>query len=278
MVYQYLFTAPTEYRIIYNYRVAKIERIESEDTILVGDSTLGNTINAELFSQITSTRSVNLALLGIYGYAGSYNMIKKVVAKHQPKNIIIVHTLGMMTRDIAYDGYMYSMSSVNDFFELTYPEKIAFIDTTINIFLSIKNIQSSFQYYVEGETKNLGVVELENDHLKQRGYQIDIDTFYVPSNISINPKKVKFLKKIVAYCQKHQINLIYIHGPILQDIGLHYNIQEINRYIRSTGIVFIDDMFWITPEKIGDTEDHVYPAYKDEYTRLYAEALKPYLK
>ena len=65
------------YQILYNYQLKKLSTEEDVDTIFIGDSSLGNSINADLFSAQGATKALNLALTGNYGYAGSYNMLKK---------------------------------------------------------------------------------------------------------------------------------------------------------------------------------------------------------
>ena len=80
--------------IIYNYQIQKIEQSKNFDTVLLGDSTLGNAINNEIFSEELELNSINLALNEIYGFAGIYNLLKLSYAKNEKnlKNVILFHS------------------------------------------------------------------------------------------------------------------------------------------------------------------------------------------
>ncbi len=65
------------YQKLYDYQLKKLSTQEDVDTIFIGDSSLGNAINADLISRQGSIKALNLALNGNYGYAGPYNMLKK---------------------------------------------------------------------------------------------------------------------------------------------------------------------------------------------------------
>jgi hypothetical protein len=54
---------------IYGYQRDKLGTARTIDIAFVGDSSLGNAINAELFSSLSGHNAVNLALTGSYGSA-----------------------------------------------------------------------------------------------------------------------------------------------------------------------------------------------------------------
>ena len=72
--------------------------------IFVGDSSLGNSINAELFSEKSGKKAENYALTGSLGFKASYNMMK-TVHDYNPnlKTVVIVQTIDMFTRGPAPD-------------------------------------------------------------------------------------------------------------------------------------------------------------------------------
>src|SRR5690606_17833011 len=72
---------------------------------------LGNAISVTAWKDVAGTSAVNLALTGTYGYAGTYNFLRRVLKRGRPKNVIIMHTADMLTRPVSKRG-----------FELTKPE------------------------------------------------------------------------------------------------------------------------------------------------------------
>ena len=62
------------FQILNNYQIKKTQTLQNIDTVFVGDSSLGNALDAQHFSSLSGKDSVNLALTGLYGYA--YRLFK----------------------------------------------------------------------------------------------------------------------------------------------------------------------------------------------------------
>jgi len=264
------------YQSLYDYQMSKIREYRDVNTVFLGDSSLGNAINSECFTSLSGLKSVNLALTAMYGYAGGYNMLKKISKNNPLKNVIMLQAIDMQKRETAYDGYIYTIEEFSDFLELSFYEKIETIRYGVNILLSFNNLKRIFIYYILGRRQSHVI---KNDYVAQ-------DTFVIspkdskPLTPEINPDKIRFLKKIIFFCKKRNINLIYIHGPILENTGrasLNY-ISMANKAIRKSGVTLVDMPIFIPYTKIGDSEDHVHPRYKDEFTRIYFELLRNRLK
>jgi len=261
------------YHKLYAYQINKLNKNQSNiDTIFIGDSSLGQAINADLFNTISGLKSINLALTGLYGLAGSYNMIKKATKLNQVKNVILMQTLDLISRPVAYDGYLYSMENFDDFVELTFNEKILLIKTSINILFSFTNLKRIIHFFPVQERLKYTI---ENDYMKQVTIK-DRKKKYKNIRIHINKDKIIFLHKIVSYCNQHRINLIYIHGPHLNNINnqSRQDIQDVNAIIKSTGVNFINKSYFFSPQQMGDSLDHIYPDFKDQITEEYFNYIK----
>jgi len=93
------------YEQLYQYQVGKISQADKFDTIFIGDSSLGNLIDAEYFSEETGQKAMNLALMGSYGYAGSYNMLKRAYAKNPDlKNVFYYSNIGYVLQRSVSSG------------------------------------------------------------------------------------------------------------------------------------------------------------------------------
>ncbi|MDQ1284095.1 MAG: hypothetical protein QG620_443 [Patescibacteria group bacterium] len=261
-----------EYQFLYRYQLDKIKQTKQISTLFVGDSSLGNAIDSDEFSRLSSQSSINCALTGLYGYEGSYNILK-IAHKYHPEieNVVIMQTLDMQTRPLSYAGYMRTTNSANDFMELSIREKIYFV--------------REFSYYVKSIRLNYSANKekiIENDYIQQ-AQRKDVPYAYVVEELNIgaiNPEKNKFLARIVKYCRNNNLNLIYINGPIHEEIASRSDsyVDTANKIISETGVQLVSDIVSIKENDLGDSVDHIRPDLKKEYTIRYYELVKKYLK
>jgi hypothetical protein len=259
---------------LYRYQLDKLVDCNEIETIFVGDSSLGNAIDAELFSELSTSRSLNMALTVRYGYAGTYNMIKKTIKTCDIKNIVVVHTLDILSRPTSYDGYLYSIGLIDDFNELDRDEKGELISAFYNITFSGNNLLKIMKHYMGRNKKNIIV----KDFMEQ-GKRIDINETDETLMAPINSDKTRFLYKIRRLSKENNINLIYVHGPVLEPVGKTSTqyIEKVNTIIEDTGVKLIPDVTLIKTDHIGDTEFHVFPDNKEEYTLKYYALIKDHL-
>lgn len=295
---------------LFNTQLNKFSTTNEVCIAFFGDSALGNAIDAKLFSELSGQKSINLALTGKYGYAGSYNMIKRAVREYRLSNVILMHTPDMMTRSVAYGGYFHSIDSFEDIWELSYSERGSIVGYVANNALTVDNLHrfyfltrgkpiGAMYTYWEDENDNKHWVWVghdgipvdwdhvfENDYIKQSRKVDDRhlrrqegEALEILAKVSTN--KDAFLRKIVALCKKHDINLVYVHGPVYQPIA--YNSTEYivmaNDAIKNTGVEqLVENLVPIPIEEIGDASVHIDPNFKAKYTRLYYRRLTPYLR
>ena len=264
-----------EFQKLYRHQLDKLFDCDEVETIFVGDSSLGNAVDADLFSQLSSSKSMNLSLTVLYGYAGTYNMIKKAIKNYDIKNIVIVQTVDTLSRPTSYNGYLYTMESIDDFIDLQGDEKGNLTKAFYNTILSPKNLTNILKHYM-GKQEKTNVIE--NDFIRQRE-RIDIHQTVKPIKDPINKDKIRFLLKIRELCEKNNINLIYAHGPLWEPVGMKsiQYIDKVNTIIADTGIQLIPDVTLITTDDIGDTEFHIIPDVKEEYTVKYFDLIHDYL-
>lgn len=259
---------PHVYQQLFYYQLKKLKTHKSYSTLFIGDSSLGNAIDSDEFSNLSSHTSINGALNGLYGYAGSYNMLK-TAHRYNPnlRNVIVMQTLDMQTRKVAMDGYVRSCTSISDFTETD--DKLDFIKEGIQY---IRSIPLSI-WAIKKDSL------LVNDYIKQKGLYKP-DSIQIPLSVDkINTNKSMYLIKIKEYCLQHNLNMIYIHGPLYEEkIAVSHNyINETNRLLNDNNINFIGQTTPIKRSQLGNTEDHVNPKYKKEFTKIYYEILKNHL-
>lgn len=263
------------YQILYKHQLDKVASLRDVDTLLVGDSSLGNGIDAQVFSEKTGTHAMNLALTASYSYAGAYNMVKKTDGA-PIKNIVVVCTLDTLIRPVSYSGYLLTMSGQSDLRDLSPKERPALVGAFYEMILSSGNFKATLKSLF-GLNKH--GFEIESDYIKQ-GKPMD------PSKLKPLPKariitdKVRFLVALRDYCKPRNIHLVVAHGPIYKGIGESSPdyIQEVNRILSETGIELVPDVLMIERDQLGDSADHVAPPFKTRFTERYAALLKPHLR
>jgi hypothetical protein len=259
------------YQKLYSYQLQKVATSHDAKTIFVGDSSLGNAIDAGLFSQLSSSKTLNLALTGVYGYGGVYNMIKKAVKTNPVENVVIMLQPRALTAPASYDGYVYTFEGPHD---LTLKEWLRVGAAFLNVTLSPYALVNIAKHYLG----ILDIGEIKNDYVTQAA-QIDLGQEWRPIASSVQVEHGRFLQKIKTFCDGHGINLVYVHGPLIKesvDISAPA-IAGINRFLEQQGIQLQPRVMAIAREDVGDSDDHVAPAAKQDYTRLYYGLLKDLL-
>jgi len=268
------------YQRLYEYQLSKMADMKDVETVFVGDSSLGNAVNADYFSQLSGMQTINLGLTGRYGFAGSYNMIKKARGPNT-KNVVLMNSIDMMKRDVSYSGYLMTMTGLVDAQELSADERNKLLGAFFKLVTSPVNIKRILMRYVESGSD---AQYIQNDYIRQ-GDSMGMDIPHVYSAI-INDEKVHFLKKIIAYCDKYGLNLILVHGPLHENVALVSQdyLTLVNTYLNEIisaeqhgGVKFIPDVLEIQSTHVGDNIDHVNPEYKDVYTEGYYYLINKYL-
>lgn len=99
---------------IFKYQKAKLESPRGQiHTIFVGDSSLGHSINARMFSELSGQESLNLALSGRYTLLGSLNMVRRTLAYTRPRNVVIMHTTDTLSRNVELSAYFLTIPSLS---------------------------------------------------------------------------------------------------------------------------------------------------------------------
>ena len=253
---------------LYSYQVDKIRSTPEVRTVFIGDSSLGNALNSEVFTDLSGQETLNLALTGSYGYAGSYNMLKKTHRYHpEMRNVVVMHTPDMPTRGLSFEGYAKTITSIQDILELPFRE----MKLVLRPLFNLRDIQLAKNYDYSSY--------LSNDYVRQNGVgDFEGKEISIPSD-KLNRRKDYFLKKIVDYCDQHQLNLIYVHGPFYEEsVKVSKNYLDLaNEFISTTGVNLITTVIAVPNGQLGDTDDHINPANKEEYTRIYYHLISPHL-
>lgn len=274
-VWSVFFDEQFGYQILYRYQEEKTRELEDIETVFVGDSSMGNSIDAELFSELAGTKSANLALTGLYGYAGAYNMLKKMEG-NPVRNVVVMSTLDTFSRGSSFGGYLLTASGIPDLQELEGGERSRSLAAFYDMILSSGNFKATIRSLLGFGKRRFEIV---SDYVEQ-GDPIDPREYPGLTPSQIIDDKPRFLLKLLAYCKARNIRVIHAHGPIYEGMARASDdyTAEVNRRLEETGVINVPDITVIPLEKIGDSADHVAPEFKQEFTRHYVGLLAPHLR
>lgn len=261
---------------LFEYQLHKLENAKDVDTIFLGDSSLGNAINAELWEDLSGRKSLNLALTGAYGYEGAYIMLLNAISKNKiPKNVILFFEPQQMLGNISYISFLKSPQNFEQ--QIPLHQKIL-LYWKMN--MNPESLREKLNTLLTVKKDKNRKINFANDYMAQNHSTRSTKRFYdlreEKTANDLNPEKFKYLKKINDLCKDHNIRCSYIHGPIIKKTCK--KLIEFTKageiHIKKTGIDFIENNFYCTPNiDMGDTATHLHPQVKDKYTKKYFEII-----
>ncbi|MBF0541685.1 MAG: hypothetical protein HQK91_09590 [Nitrospirae bacterium] len=267
---------PTNTQQLYEYQLDRLKKMNNIETLFIGDCSLGYVIDEERFSELSKTKTANLALNGAFELAGPFNILKKAAKNNKLKNVIIILNLKTLQFPFSYEGYLYSMDSLYDLKDLNSTEKIKALMTFLDLIFSHHNMVLVAQKILKKGHPDFGKPYIfEDGYVKQQNRKTKFNSSLKPLN-AIEMENTAFLVKIIQFCKNSNINLIYAHAPTWDrryEQSTDY-IKQINKTLTDTGIKFIPDILVFDNENIGDNENHIVPSSKQLYTEKYYNLLK----
>ncbi len=258
---------------IYGYQRAKLGTARPIDIAFVGDSSLGNAIDATLFTSLSGRATVNLALTGSYGSGGAYNMAYKVLQHGTPSLIVIMQSIDVMRRKEAFPGFYFSAEPSQ--LLTTSPIRI------LELYFSLKTARR----VVEQVWKN-GLARPSN--LFVNDYIPQTSAFSPAAELGMNPllpnmvaqAQLDYVGRIAELCRHHGATCVYAYGPIYDGYcsqAADY-VAKVESGIAATGLPIVAGTPLCVPEvELGDTVDHVRPDLKEIYTQRYFDVLRRYI-
>ncbi|AXO13138.1 hypothetical protein DY252_01870 [Thalassospira indica] len=254
---------------LFEYQLEKVRNSYRVDTVFVGDSSLGNGIDAELWEQLSGDKAVNLALTGVYGYAGSLNMLRRVVQQGRPNRVIIMHTGDMFARNVAWDGWLHTALGINDFLEVPVSE-------ILRTFANFDGLTSAARALV----RRLGTPSsslIIDDYIAQ-GAPINVgnEEHFKLSIDSFNSDKSIFLNALGAFCNENSLECWYGFGPWYEkycDENSEW-LELVLLKAQEAGLKTLPRPYCFSETQIGDSWDHVAVQYKKLSTKYYFGELK----
>tara|TARA_A100001015_G_C15044348_1_gene742394 strand:- start:3932 stop:4822 length:891 start_codon:yes stop_codon:yes gene_type:complete len=252
------------------YQLKKIKN-NNYNTIFLGDSSLGNLIDANEWAKLSKNSTGNLALFGITSFYGAYRMLTKEEFK-ELKNIYILSSIDIWNRP---------KSSVDPYFIIS-ENKIKKILSVLNS-RDFRNISKLYLNFLN-EKMGLGIEAFKIKTKLQNDYIIQNLSYKLPQNIPHEFKfkliddKVFYLKKIFNICDERNLNCIFINGIIYEKFCEHEGYSQflinLKNLLAKNRINYLDNRTCLPYEMLGDAYDHLHPQHKVEFTNKFYRLVK----
>ncbi len=250
----------------------KIENNPDVEVVFLGDSSLGNTIDERVFSYETGRKTISLPLSELYGFAGDLNLLRAVLKKSTPRQVILMHTPFSFSKDPAYLGYLLTSPFYLDAF-IKYP---AFSKYYLRAMIraaqgltwaKVKKFLRADRNKMESEIRRFGYIK-QGPKMHSLPGQLKIE-----GGISLH--KEIFIKQIAQLCMIHKIDCYYVPGPFAKPLAkLNYKDYQQNReFLQALGINYWAAEVFLDVADLGDYLDHPDPKLKHELTRYYASKI-----
>ena len=248
---------------IYYHQRAKIDASRVVDILLIGDSTLGNTIDAGTWSEKTGRSVLAVPLTGGYGYAGSLNMLRRVLRRDRPEVVVVMQSLDLATRHISWEGLLFTAERLSDIEGLPpwrLVKSLARVDILKAVFGGDDRAEvqlAKLDYWPQAPAEQARARLLATDP---------------PTRAELRSEKFRHLQEIGETCRAREITCLYAHGPYLEphcSQATDY-LRAVNALVEQSGLAVVPGTpRCMTLDQAGDSEDHVRPALKSAFSEHY---------
>ncbi len=261
----------TQNDLLLQYQLQKLTTASHITTVVVGDSSAGNAISADLFSSLTGTRTLNLALTGSFGIEGSYTMLRQALHAHPTiRYVLVVQSLDVWRRPFSEQGVLDTERGLPP---CAFPRLCTHPLAVAKYLFNPKEILWALEYQWGGPP----VFAIEDDFIKQNDKTyanggLGVDSVRPLSSV-IDPSKPEVLEMLGQLCHDSGLKCVYIHGPLHEGVVTKSldTIDAINARVSAVpSIRFTPEFPVLQQGSVGDSLDHVERQHKAETTRWYA--------
>jgi hypothetical protein len=256
---------------LYSYQLGKIESQPVPDIVFVGDSSLGNAIDVGEVERLTGMTAVNLALTGAYGFAGDYNVLRRVLSKGRPKAVVFMHSPDALSRPLEHEGYLQTFVHSEDLLDVPFK-------TVLKTFFTLDIVLGMARRVAKGKDAHSGLIV--GDYVRQ-ARKLDEAALRNEGNglkkEAINRDKDHYLRLLTKTCSEHRLDCFYAHGPWFDGAcgSSGEYLRAARGLIAESGLHFVEGTPTCLPaEHVGDSADHVDRAFRVLYTRRNIDLLR----
>lgn len=252
-------------------------------TIFIGDSSLGNAVDAAMFTELAGgPESYNVALTAFsFGLPSTYAVLQEVLAKTRPREVVIMFSPEAYRRKpkVSAQGFIYTSQAENvlaSAFELGGNFGRSVLKTYTQLVFDRRSLESGIDHVLGRQPEESCANCIETDYMRQRKP-------LAPDKVKIRRWKGPYktyqpiLAGIADLCQRAEVRCSYVHGPTL-DVVLNKQkasyLETVNRFVVESGLELVDEAPLAFPlAELGDRINHIRADLKPKYTGIVADLL-----
>ena len=247
--------------------------------MFLGDSSLGNAINAGHWARLSGKPALNLALTGFHGPAGTEVMLRHVLRSGAPVNVVVFQTVEVFRLPPPPDRYRVQGPD-------SAPKSVgSIVEKFWSDYMTTRQLRLSLRWLARSPTGNAAgdAVAMVDDYVPQRA----------PTNRRLQKcmrcagsrryPRASFpsITSIAQLCSQARLNCIYVHGPLAEPAcdGARDYIRRVSERLAAAGLAPASGHPLCMPlAHTGDTTNHVAPGHKLLYTERYWQLLRATLR
>lgn len=265
----------TDNTIVLDYQLSKIDAVAfgAHNTLIMGDSSAGNAIDHELFSSLTGTEAINLALTGAWGVEATLNLAKMANSKSENiTSIVFIFTPTTWAIDLKPE----SVLPFNNF-ESTF--RWASLEEVLVHYLSPTWTTRVLPEALREKKRFEWKITDEHDYLEQLPQRYHDGSLPLSANanfdyLTFSESKKEELKRLNSFCEKLTIRCYLLNGPLHRAVANRSRLflPSVTEYIASntTALEYIQAQNLFPNGYMGDSLSHIDPSAKHNVTKHYA--------
>jgi hypothetical protein len=264
------------------YQEEKIARLPAGtiDTVLIGDSSLGNGIDIRAFDAAAGVRASSLALTGNFGFGGGLELLRQLAERQPIRNVILVYSIDAMASGSAHSGHFFV--SPHPLVEgLSWGAQFSLLRVYASTLLNGRSAAILGGKLVRGDIwQDALPQELYADDYVISDAQVALDRLDYRVPVKVAPGSTTYLRPIALLCVERKWNCLYAHGPVLARAlaasgHARTYLVEADRAIEGAGIKVIPNSpVELTDDERGDTVFHASLGKRPDVTRRYVDLLR----
>ncbi|GAB2178228.1 hypothetical protein [Dongia sp. agr-C8] len=265
---------------LYHFQAAKLAAApERVDLLLLGDSSLGNGVDARAMAAQSGRTVLNLALSGgALGLPAIETQLRQAIRRGMKiENLVVMVSPELYRRRFSASADGFVLANARDPAQvLALPPKLAVkAAASLLSFLFDSGVQADGIRTLmtgardTGDCTGCATLDYVAQEAGGKPTPDDIKEWRGPYD-DFDP----FLERIAALCRKQEINCLYMHGPTIQavlDLNPGY-VEKIDAKVGNAGLRLVSPApVIISPGDVGDSVNHIRPDLRAALSdRIYA--------
>lgn len=271
---------------LYQYQMAKVERLPEGAIVLVGDSCLGNAVDARALSEQLGRPVVNLALTRVDSFRGDLAVLKRLLSRgKRPALVISVHApdtfpkavgrpfLDWLEREQSQQGLAGIAGRFFSLSALVQQGK----DMRTRLFAVEKGLRSlgrESQPLDEGLAERKAGLE-QHDYLPQREERWDETRLRPFAEFALSEGHREGMDQLRDFCQQHELKLLFATGPSYQGAYTPSFLAGYGEFLEGMAMPRLYQEIPLYPrDSFGDSINHLTPEARTKFTSFFASYLE----